>query len=84
MQSHLKKIFDNLNRINIKEEDHRQIIQGMYSSDPVQMPEYVQFEKIQILQHEEKVTIINFQFNNYFYLNINQLFYLMLYRFKVG
>lgn len=55
VQAHLRKCFDNINRIRFtEEEDSREVI-AMVSAEPENMPELVMFDKSVVIEPEDKV-----------------------------
>ena len=57
IQPHLKKVFDNINRIVFVDNITQNQVKAMCSHDPVLMPEVVKFEEIVQISPGEKVRL---------------------------
>ena len=55
MQPHLRKCFDNINRIQFTEDEESREVIAMVSAEPENMPEVVKFSQSVVIQSEDKV-----------------------------
>ena len=55
MQPHLRKCFDNINRIKFTEEEESREVVEMVSAEPENMPELVKFSESVIITPDDKV-----------------------------
>lgn len=55
VQPHLRKCFDNINRIQFTEDEESREVIAMVSAEPENMPEVVKFSQSVVIQAEDKV-----------------------------
>lgn len=55
VQPHLRKCFDNINRIQFTEDEESREVIAMVSAEPENMPEVVKFSQSVVIQSEDKV-----------------------------